>query len=297
MTINQALKKSQEKLKENINNYQKEALSIASFVLNLCPEKIITQLDKKISLSQFKKIIKLSKKRSQNWPLAYLTGIKSFYNLDFMVNKNTLIPRPESELIIEQIIKNDFNTSDQEKIIIDIGTGSGCLIISIADILKNKENISFYAIDVSKKTLKVAKKNAKKHKLRKNIKFLKGDLLKPIRKKLRNIKKENHIIIMANLPYLTKKEIEKEASIQKEPRRALYGGKDSLKYYKELWSQIKKIKTKNNNINFTVYQEINDWQKEDLEKMIIKKMKGFSLQNEIIKDLSNQQRLLINKIQ
>lgn len=296
MKINQALEQSQEKLKNNIKDYQKEALLIASFVLELPPEKIITQLEKKIKKSQFKKIIKLSEKRSQNWPLAYLTGTKSFYNLDFIVNKNTLIPRPESELIIEEIIKNNFNTSEQETIIIDIGTGSGCLIISLADILKSEENISFYALDISQRALKVAKRNARKYKLRKIIKFLKGNLLKPIRKKLKNIKEESHIIIIANLPYLTKEEIKKEPSIQLEPRQALYGGKDGLKYYKKLWSQIKKIKEKNNKINFTVYQEINNWQKEKLEEMIIKKMRGHSPQSEIIKDLNNQQRLLITKI-
>ncbi len=293
MKVNQALKKSQEKLKDNIKDYQKEALLIASFVLESSPEKIISQLDKKIKLSHFKKIIKLSKKRSQNWPLAYLTGTKSFYNLDFIVNKNTLIPRPESELIVDQIIKNDFDNTNQETIIIDIGTGSGCLIISLADILKNKGRISFYAIDISQKALKIAKKNAKKHKLRKAIKFLRGNLLKPIRHKLKNIKKESHVIIIANLPYLSKEEVKKEPSIKHEPQRALYGGKDGLEYYKKLWSQIKKIKEKNNKINFTVYQEINDWQKDKLEKIIIKKIGPQGPQSEIIKDLNDQQRLLI----
>lgn len=293
MKISQVLEQSQEKLKNNIKDYQKEALLIASFVLDSPIEKIISQTDKKIKHSKYKKIIELSKKRSQNWPLAYLTGIKSFYNLDFMVNKNTLIPRPESELIIEEIIKNNFNISEQETIIIDIGTGSGCLIISLADILKNKESISFYAIDISRRALKVAQKNAKKHKSKKDIKFLRGGLLGPVKRKLKNIKKESHIIIIANLPYLTKEEIKKEPSIQLEPRRALYGGKDGLKYYKKLWSQIKKIKEKNNKINFTVYQEINDWQKEKLEEIIIKKTRGYSPPSEIIKDLNNQQRLLI----
>lgn len=294
MKINQALKKSEEKLKNKIKNYEKEVLLITSFVLKLPIENIISNLDKKIKSKQFKKIIKISKKRSQNWPLAYLTKIKKFYNLDFIVNRSTLIPRPESELIIDEIIKNDFNNEKTK--LIDIGTGSGCLIISLADILRDKKNISFYAIDNKKKTLKIAKKNAKKHKLRKKIKFLKGNLLKPLYKKLKKIKTENKIIIIANLPYLTAKEIKKEPSIQLEPRQALYGGKDGLKYYKKLWLQIKKIKEKNNNLNFTVYQEINDWQKDKLEKIIIKKMRTHSPQNKIIKDLNNQQRLIITEV-
>ncbi len=290
MKINQVLEKSQEKIKGKVLNYQKEALLITSFVLNIGPETIIAQPNKEINRQQFKKITGLSKKRSQNWPLAYLTGIKSFYNLEFIVNKNTLIPRPESELIVDKIIKAGFR--NKKTIIVDIGTGSGCLIISLADMFKKNDHISFYAIDISRKSLKVAKKNAKKHSLKKEIKFIKGNLLKPFIKKIKAEKEGVDIIIIANLPYLTKKEIKKEPSISKEPRRALYGGKDGLKYYKEMWSQIQKINTAAAT-NFTVYQEINDEQREKLEKIITSKMKHCTIQNKTIKDLNNQQRLLV----
>ncbi|MFA5644035.1 MAG: peptide chain release factor N(5)-glutamine methyltransferase [Patescibacteria group bacterium] len=277
--------------KNNINNPQLEALAIASFVLKITPEKIIGHSEKKINPQSIKKIRKIYKKRLENWPLAYLIGKKNFYNLEFKVDKNVLIPRPESELIIDEVLKNDF--SKEKTIIIDVGTGSGCLIITLADLLKKDGNICFLAIDKSRKALKIARQNAKKHNLRDKIKFIKGNLLKPIDKKI--IEKETNIIIIANLPYLTKKEIRNSASIKKEPRKALYGGRDGLKYYEKLWKQIKKLKNKNSKI--IVYQEINDWQVENLEKIITKKMKPTKPHSKITEDLFKQRRLIITTLE
>lgn len=277
--------------KNNINNPQLEALAIASFVLKITPEKIIGHSEKKLNPQSIKKIRKIYKKRLENWPLAYLTGKKNFYNLEFKVDKNVLIPRPESELIIDEVLKNDF--SKEKTIIIDVGTGSGCLIITLADLLKKDGNICFLAIDKSKKALKIARQNAKKHNLRDKIKFIKGNLLKPIDKKI--IEKETNIIIIANLPYLTKKEIRNSASIKKEPRKALDGGRDGLKYYEKLWKQIKKLKNKNSKI--VVYQEINDWQVENLEKIITKKMKLTKPHSKITEDLFKQRRLIITTLE
>lgn len=290
MTIKEVLFSTTQKIKTaQIINPQLEANLIVSLVTKLSAEKLILKANIKISLLQEKKIKELIKKRIAGWPWAYLSGKKSFYNLDFVVNKNTLIPRPESELIIDEIIKNEINN---KTIIIDIGTGSGCLIISLADILRNKKNINFYAIDISAPTLQVAKKNAKIHKLEKNIKFLKGDLLKPLINKIPTEKL--NIIIIANLPYLTKEEIKGSPSLKMEPKTALYGGKDGLNYYREMWDQIKLIKNNNNSIR--VYQEISDWQKEKLEEIITKKISPLELKNKTITDLAGHRRLIITTI-
>jgi len=296
MTINKILSEISHKMKErNIENSQLEAELIVSHIKKISREKLLIQLDNKITPRQIKKTKKICQKRIAGQPLAYLLGYKNFYNLQFKVSKHTLVPRPESELIVDQIITKI--TTQPKTIIADIGTGSGCLIISLADLLKNYDNINFWGVDISNKALKIAKKNSRKHHLNKKIIFFKGNLLKPIIKKIkkeneRESKKNNNlkIIIIANLPYLTKREIKESPSIKFEPRRALYGGKDGLKYYRRLLDQIKKIKNNNNSID--LYQEISDWQKEKLEKIILKKIGRYNPQIETILDLAGKNRLI-----
>lgn len=288
MNISQIINKTQKK----INNNHLEAELIVGLALNYKKEELIINYNKIIKKKDIKKINNLVNKRIKGWPIAYLLGVKNFYDLEFIINKNTLIPRPESELIIENIlneIKNNKKEEKNNKTIIDIGTGSGCLIVSLANILKNNKNIKFFGIDISSKALKIAKKNAKKYKLDKKIKFIKGDLLKPILKK---INQEDELIIIANLPYLTKKEIKSSPSIKFEPQKALYGGKDGLKYYQKLLDQIKKI---NNDKGVSVYKEINPHQKEKLENLIIKKIGLFNPKIKTQKDLAGHYRLTITK--
>lgn len=292
MTIKQILVKTKEELEQaGILNSQLEAELIISHVEKVKREKILSQIEKRINSNSIKKIERMCQKRISGQPMAYLLGYKNFYQLEFAVNKHTLIPRPESELIIEQIISKI--SPEQKNLIIDIGTGSGCLIISLANILKNDTTTHFWATDVSRSALKIAKKNAKKHQLKKKIIFSRGNLLKPFIKKIKSFNKKNgfiNIIIIANLPYLTKKEIKESPSIKFEPRQALYGGKDGLKYYKKLLEQIKKIKNEYNSIE--LYQEISNWQKEKLEKIIIKKIGRYNPEIETILDLAGKNRLI-----
>ncbi len=293
MTVKQIILDINKELeKKKIEFPYQEAESIVSLVTNFTPNQLILNYQKEINPIQIKKIKQILKKRLQGWSLACLSGKKNFYNLEFIVNKNTLIPRPESELIIDQVIKE--NLTDKKTIIIDIGTGSGCLIISLANIFRTDKNIYFYGTDISKTALKIAKANSKKYQLNKKITFLEGDLLKPILKKTnKKILSKGQIIIIANLPYLTKKEIKNSFSIQKEPFKALYGGTDGLKYYKKLLDQIKNIKTKENNI--ILYQEINNRQKDKMEFLIMKKLSGFKPQIVTLKDLAGFNRLTITK--
>lgn len=283
---------SQKLNKKGINSCQLEAELIISFILKINREKLIINNNQEITKKHNHQINNLVKKRLTGEPIAYLIKEKNFYNLNFSVTKNTLIPRPESELIIEQVLQEIKNENKKKKIIIDIGTGSGCLIISLAHNLK-LDNIKYFGIDISPQALKIAKKNSQKYKLNKIIKFISGDLLKPIIKNIN--KKENlDIIILANLPYLTKKEIKESSSIKKEPYTALYGGVDGLKYYRKLLAQIKKIKTSYNNI--FIYQEINPWQKNLLENLSKKKLESYHPKIKAIKDLSKRSRLIITKI-
>lgn len=189
--------------------------------------------DKQISPLKSKIFNLLISRRRANWPVAYLTGHKEFFGLDFKVNKDVLIPRPETELLVELALPISRNSKFRN--IIDIGTGSGNIIIALAKNTKNKVN--FFAIDSSAKALRVAKTNAKKHSVAKKIIFLKGNLLSPIT--LNNSMELFPMLILANLPYLTSKQT-REPSIKHEPRSALVAGKDGLKYYRELFKQLQK---------------------------------------------------------
>ncbi len=170
--------------------------------------------DYKLSKNQENIFLNFIKRREKFEPIAYITGKKEFYGLEFYVDKNVLIPRPETEILVENAL-NDItlglnlrlkakpsgklsNTSDKI-IIADIGTGSGAIAISIAKTLKNtgkSDNVTIYATDISAKALKIAKKNAKKHNVDKNIIFKKGNLLQALPK---NIKID---YLLANLPYI-----------------------------------------------------------------------------------------------
>ncbi len=293
MTIkNKIIEASKDLKKSKINSYQLEAELIISFVLKISREQLFTNNNQEITKKQDIQINNLIKERLTGEPIAYLLKEKNFYNLSFFVNKDTLIPRPESELIIEQVLQEIKNKNQDKKIIIDIGTGSGCLIISLAHNLKRQDNIKYLGIDISPLAIKVAQKNSRKHQLNKKIKFISGNLLEPIIKNL-NEEKNIDIIILANLPYLTKKEIKESPSIKHEPYTALYGGIDGLQYYRKLLAQIKKIKANN---NISIYQEISPWQKNPLRDLTKKKLGLYNPKIKVIKDLSKKDRLIITKI-
>ncbi len=146
MTIKEKTIEIQKKLLRNgIEKHNLESEMIMSLALNKDRLFLITNSYKKIKEKENKKIAKIVGQRLKLYPLAYISGKRNFYDLEFKVNKNTLIPRPESELIIEKILKKE-KQSKNGKIFIDVGTGSGCLIISLAKILQNNKKNCFYEI-------------------------------------------------------------------------------------------------------------------------------------------------------
>jgi len=188
-------------------------------------------------------------RRLKGEPLAYILGQKEFYGLDFVVNKHTLVPRPETELLVDltlgelsHMLRNKLRSTT----IIDIGTGSGNIIISIAKVIESFKfqvsSFKFIGIDVSKEALAVAKKNAKIHGINKKIKFLQGDLFSPVLEKKYCSLFTDHcsLIITANLPYLSKEIYESAPRDVKnfEPKSALYSPSAGLGHYKKLLSQI-----------------------------------------------------------
>jgi len=215
---------------------------------NLNKSYLYSHLDINVPNSAIVNLKQKLSRRAKGEPIAYIIGYKEFYNLNFCTNKDVLIPRPETEQIVDlviEVINNKLTTysntnSKPQSIFIDIGTGSGCIPISILKSLNTKYliNHTFFATDISTKALKVAEQNAKTHQIKDNITFLHGNLLEPAYQLINKTKKGiNNFIITANLPYL--KPNEKDCSIKQEPNLALYGGEDGLVLIRKLMTQVK----------------------------------------------------------
>ncbi len=173
-------------------------------------------------------------KRLNREPISKIIKNKNFWKSEFYVNSYVLDPRPESEIIIEEVLKNIDNKNKKLKIL-DIGTGSGCLAISLA---KELINAKITGIDISNQAISVAKKNAKINKLNDRIDF---KVLK-----LEDLK-EKYDVIVSNPPYIDRESYQKlEKEVKKfEPKIALYGGKDGLKFYKLFAKKIENYMKKN----------------------------------------------------
>ena len=264
-----------------------DAELLLSLVLKKNKEYLYTYPDFKLNKKQIEKYKKLIKKRTTYYPIAYMLGYKEFYGLKFFVNENVLIPRPCTELLVEETLKI-YKKYPKYKIA-EIGTGSGCIAISL---IKNGIK-KITATDIYSKTLQIAKKNAKYHKVFTKIKFIKGDILKPLLNKSPHLKKgggdKKIDLIIANLPYL--KNNYKEESIKHEPRFALYSGEDGLEHYKNLFYQIIQMK---NRPKFVLI-ELNPKQIKSISFYIKKLLPKSKLQ--IKKDPQGLDRVMIIQLQ
>ncbi len=277
MTIAQALAQATNILKNSSTSPHLDSEVLLSFTLSKSREYLLTHTDKKLSAHQYKKFTKYINLRKTKLPIAYITEKKEFYGRNFQVNQNVLVPRPDTETIID-FLKN--NTQSQKNIYCDIGTGSGCIAITLNLEISQSQ---IFASDISKKALKIAKKNSKKHNA--NINFLKGSLWKPYKKYFKKNKPTKPIIIIANLPYLEKKYIKND--LLHEPKKALFARKKGLQLYRKLLKQIKQSKIQPQQICLEALPE----QMKMLRKFSKKYLPKYSI--EIIKDLNNQERYLI----
>jgi release factor glutamine methyltransferase len=253
---------------------------LLSHALNKPKEYLYEYPEKKLSAKQLNEFKKLFSRRQKGEPIAYILGSKEFYDLKFKVNKNVLIPRPETEILVDEVItfvKAQGSGLRAQGNIIDVGTGSGAIIISLAKNLRGK----FYATEISSKALTIAKQNAKLNKV--NIKFFKGNLLQPFSFELRALSPE--LIIVANLPYLTAKELQ-NPNLKFEPKVALNGGQNGLEYFYELFDQIEKYKIKPQ----AIFLEIGWNQAAKIMQMVKKVLPNYKF--EIKKDLSRFDRIV-----
>ena len=240
---------------KKISSFRLDSEILLSKILDKNREEILINLDKEICQNYFSKFIELIKRRSQNEPVAYILEEKEFWSKNFFVGPDTLIPRPETELIVEKLVKI---FKEQKISILDIGTGSGCILISILSELKKSRGIG---IDISKKAISIAKKNQKKHAMQNKIKFLNKSLDSKLYQKFD--------LIVSNPPYIKSSEIKNlDEDIKKyEPRIALDGGNDGL-------DLIKKViyKTKYNlKVKGTLALEIGNEQFKKVSKILIER--------------------------
>ena len=229
-----------------------------------------SQIDKNLFQRYFERRIKKE-------PLAKIINNKEFWNYSFYVNEHVLDPRPETELIIDSILRY-FKKKNEKYKIVDLGTGSGCIAITLA---KEYINSTITATDISKSAIKVAEKNSIDKKTCDQIKFVNCNWIK---------KKEIYDIIVANPPYLNNKEYEnylKEYCCY-EPKIALFGGKDGMDSYRKLAKIFNKI----GNSKSLFFVEIGHLQKDECVKIFAK----FSIKCiEIVRDYQSFDRVLILK--
>ena len=226
----EAIKFGSQKLKENkIPSFILDSEILLSKSLRKTREEILTNLDQKINKKEMLVFHNYLHRRLKNEPIAYILEEKEFWSKNFYVNKATLIPRPETELLVDKLLKI-FN--DKKITILDIGTGSGCIILSLLSELKNSKGIG---IDISKKALIIAEKNSEYHGMKNKIKFFHKSLDSKFYQKFD--------LIVSNPPYIKKSEIKnlKEDVRKFEPRIALDGGNDGLDLIKKVIYKSKYI--------------------------------------------------------
>lgn len=279
MTIKEALSFYSQKLKISSTPII-DIEVILQFVLKKKKTYLYTYPEKKLNRVQEKNLRTLFNKRLKGMPIAYITEHKDFYGLNFLVNKNVLIPRPETEILVEEVL--NYLKDNKSNSVADIGVGSGAIIVSLG---VNTKNIKLYGTDISSDAIKLAKTNARKHKVLNKIKFLKGNLLSPL-------KSINPDVIVANLPYIEEKQklspkTTDTIGLKYEPKNALYGGSDGLKYYIKLFNQIK-------DYNFTpkaLFFEIGHNQADSIQKLANKSLPNYKIQTK--KDLCGLDRYVI----
>lgn len=237
-----------------------EAEILLAHILQQPRAFLLTHPEAKVPLFQSLQFWRTVKKRRANWPVAYLIGHKAFFGRDFIVSPDTLIPRPDSECIIESVIEQVEHSAP---IIIDIGTGSGALAITLAAEIPTAQ---VFASDVSRAALKIANRNALKNEVR--LRFERGNLLTPHEKIIKHATEP--VFIIANLPYLTPEEVKAEPSLTHEPVLALDGGHDGSELYRELWAQMYKLRAETKHTTtWHVWCEINPEQAKILHSLII----------------------------
>ena len=256
------------------------AKMLLSSYLDVNPLELLTILDKEVD-SDIEKLYKSSLEAlKENKPIQYVIGNVNFYGLKFIVNKNVLIPRFETEELVEQVVEYTKDLNKDKIKILDLGWGSGAIGLTLKSILKDSE---VTLTDISKEALEVAKLNA--NNLNLDVTFIESDWFS-------NVKLEKYDIIVSNPPYIRTDEEIEEIVKNNEPSLALYGGVDGLDCYRKILANIKPYL----NNKFLMAFEIGESQKEEIYDIVNKYLKDIEITCK--KDLYGRNRMIFvrNKI-
>jgi len=261
-----------------------EAGVILSFVLDCDRAYIYSHGDRLIDESQVNTFFDLIKERSCGKPTQYITGFQEFMSLKFEVNQHVLIPRPETEILVERIIEYVKGNYTDNVNILDIGTGSGCISVSLAYYLPD---CHITAVDISYEALKIAKRNAENAGIGNRIKFIQSDLFSQLSIPQDNVRYD---IIVSNPPYIPSSDIENLQLEVKgyEPIEALDGGDDGLYFYREIIKASSRFLKHGGLLAFEVgYNQA---------QYVSDLMKEYYYVVEVIKDLAKVDRVVIGKL-
>ena len=277
MKIENAIKEGFLKLKQNnISSALLDTQLLMSKTIKRNQKFIILNPDKELKNNDYEHFKKLISHRARGKPVAYLTEIKSFWNYDFSLNDKVLIPRPDSELIVEQVLEIYKN---KRKInFLEVGVGSGCLILSI---LKEKKLFSGTGIDISNHAIKICRINAKKLRIENRVKLFKSDI--------DNFKIGKYDLILSNPPYIKKLDFRrlKKDIINFEPWLALDGGLEGLSCFRKIIKKSSELIKKRGKLILEIACD----QKRDVVKIL--RDNDFYI-NKVLKDLANNDRCIIS---
>ena len=270
MQLKELLTLAINKLKENkIEEPVIKARILLENVLHVDKQFLVVHSQKQIEEKLALKYLENIEKLIQGFPIQYITNKQEFMKLNFYVDSNVLIPQPDTEILVEEVIKK------QKQKILDLCTGSGAIAISLAKYIKNS---NVCGTDISEQALKIAKKNAKANNVKVN--FFKSDLFENINEKFE--------IIVSNPPYIETEVIKTlKPEVQKEPHIALDGGQDGLNFYRKIIKQAPKFLKKDG----MLFLEIGYNQKEAVENLLQNSNKYEKI--ECIKDLAGNYRVII----
>jgi release factor glutamine methyltransferase len=221
---------------------------LAAYALGRTKEFVFREPDYVTTEAESEKLKDALLRRVGKEPVAYIVGEKEFFGLLFSVTKDTLVPRPETEFLVEDAIRS-LRHENGKAFVADIGTGSGDIIVSVAHALKTDDpdgvRFSFFATDISREALDVARRNASRHDVIDRITFFQGDLLEPIPKT--EYDGTERVLILANLPYLSRELYDDAMDDVRlyEPESALVADDDGLAFYIRLFKDISKKKNEN----------------------------------------------------
>ena len=279
-------------VKETLNVASEELMKIGSLdakleaevllrhVLKIDRATMFQDLDEDVSIEDSGNIASLVKRRTQREPLAYITGAKEFYGLPFVVSEDVLIPRQETELLVDAAIVQAKTLDKSEISIVDVGTGSGAIAVSLA---LNIPTSSVIAVDISESALTIADDNRRAHGLYSRVKLRRGSLLEPIVEKID--------ILVSNPPYIRSDKLTSlQEEVLKEPMVALDGGYDGLELIKKLLFQAVDKMANPSVILFEIDS--------DQAAAAVKLSQQFfpSAITTVLKDLSNNERAVLLEI-